>query len=325
MILVLFYVDYIAGNSELKRHSKPESWKDSFKECSFGGADLFQNCDANTCDASLAKDRIKDSGYGIIKEYWVNGFVQRSPVLAYEGCFLINTSQIIFKEVVVNPNERFNIVSDCVSINWSMTYIFLQKISNDSSPLTKVRCLVGKETLGTKEPYANCDKQCGDNYSTLCGGFSIEVEAYFSVYRIQKVELSSPVGKSCFMSQGIKGDRKAKAELCRKQLARVCQEYSFGTPKPHCNNILQNWFGAQHFCLEDKRHLTEEIDSSCMENGTDYWIGHFAVETVTWGKENVPNNAYCLKLVLTKNETEYTYDLKLENCSSKLYPLCGKY
>ena len=61
-------------------------WKEASEQCGtqFVGPELFGNCQPETCDASDAANKIKNLGIGR-KQFWINGYVLRSPVMVYKG------------------------------------------------------------------------------------------------------------------------------------------------------------------------------------------------------------------------------------------------
>ena len=61
-------------------------WKEASQQCGtqFVGSNLFGNCQPETCNASLAANTIQTLGIGR-QQFWINGYVLRSPVLVYKG------------------------------------------------------------------------------------------------------------------------------------------------------------------------------------------------------------------------------------------------
>lgn len=49
-----------------------------------------------------------------------------------------------------------------------------------------------------------------------------------------------------------------------------------------CIDKTHSWFEAQTTCLFDKGYLINDKSTSCMDGNEDYWIGHFAVDALTW-------------------------------------------
>ena len=70
----------------IRATDKEIKWKDASEQCGtqFVGPELFGNCQPETCDASHAANKIENLGIGR-QQFWINGYVLRSPVMVYKG------------------------------------------------------------------------------------------------------------------------------------------------------------------------------------------------------------------------------------------------
>lgn len=70
----------------IRATDKEIKWKDASEQCGtqFVGPELFGNCQPETCDASHAANKIENLGLGR-QQFWINGYVLRSPVMVYKG------------------------------------------------------------------------------------------------------------------------------------------------------------------------------------------------------------------------------------------------
>ena len=70
----------------IRATDKEIKWKDASEQCGtqFVGPELFDNCQPETCDASHAANKIENLGLGR-QQFWINGYVLRSPVMVYKG------------------------------------------------------------------------------------------------------------------------------------------------------------------------------------------------------------------------------------------------
>ena len=70
----------------IRATDKEIKWKDASEQCGtqFVGPELFGNCQPETCDASHAANKSENLGLGR-QQFWINGYVLRSPVMVYKG------------------------------------------------------------------------------------------------------------------------------------------------------------------------------------------------------------------------------------------------
>lgn len=71
----------------IRATDKEIKWKDASEQCGtqFVGPELFGNCQPETCNALDAANKIKKKiGIGR-QQFWINGYVLRSPLMVYKG------------------------------------------------------------------------------------------------------------------------------------------------------------------------------------------------------------------------------------------------
>lgn len=79
------------------------NWNEASQQCGskFVGPELFRNCQPETCDASDAANNIENLGIGL-QQFWINGYVLRSPVMVYKGKQHILLTILLFNIFVVD-------------------------------------------------------------------------------------------------------------------------------------------------------------------------------------------------------------------------------
>lgn len=79
------------------------NWKDASEQCGtqFVGPELFGNCQPETCNASHAANKIENLGIGR-QQFWINGYVLRSPLMVYKGKTKILLAILLFNIFVVD-------------------------------------------------------------------------------------------------------------------------------------------------------------------------------------------------------------------------------
>ena len=93
-----------------------------------------------------------------------------------------------------------------------------------------------------------------------------------------------------------------------------------GAFKAYCNETTKSWFEAQNTCLSEKQHLQQKKEAPCMNANEDYWIGQFAVDTVTWN--NCKKAQVQIYLCFTQPlKTHQTYCVPFKNPKSDHWSL----
>ncbi|CAC5394409.1 unnamed protein product [Mytilus coruscus] len=117
-----------SSTDSLIAHSEKTTWPKSFKYCKegFGGSAIFKHCQPSTCNASNGIGKIANISTNKV-EYWINGFVQRSPVVVYEGCYYIKTAAVTKThrgQFNLSDNSVFSCSHRCPSLTQG-SFIFM--------------------------------------------------------------------------------------------------------------------------------------------------------------------------------------------------------
>ncbi|CAG2256676.1 unnamed protein product [Mytilus edulis] len=160
--------------NSLIAHSKKTTWLKSFESCKdgFGGSAFFKYCQPSTCNASNAIGKIANRSSNKIEKYWINGFVQRSPIVVYEGCYYKYNKLIaedkLFK---LSDNSVFSCSYTCQVQKGD--YIFLNNETCLCVPKEKYRNLTMSETRTTPSKFGyviqSVEKTTNPFIGTTCG------------------------------------------------------------------------------------------------------------------------------------------------------------
>ncbi|CAC5394408.1 unnamed protein product [Mytilus coruscus] len=272
-----------ASTDSLIAHSEKTTWQESFKSCQegFGGSAFFKHCQPSTCNASNAIGKIVNISTNKV-EYWINGFVQRSPVVVYEGCYYKYIPSIaVDTHFLLSDNSVFACSYKCQVQKGD--YIFLNEtclcVLNENNQTLRIS--------DTRTSPSKCKTVCPGSSTDLCGGIGTINFTLFSGYMIKSVEKTTNpfIGTTC----GRTGQ--PNYDYCHKKRLAVC-----ANPNGTGND-------------------------SCRKEKEVYWIGSYSSEGITWENDkelNTESLAYCLRLEVWRNQSR----MKVGDCSGKLQPLC---
>ncbi|CAC5402682.1 unnamed protein product [Mytilus coruscus] len=303
-------------------------WKEAFDSCNDPTYwhQLFDDCQSESCNASSIADKIINKPRLGKQQYWIYGYVLRSPVIVNIGCFSLNAS---LKNNFHNGSFSFeqNSAFECsiACTDDKVDYIFLKESECLCIPKAKFRYQVNDYR---EENTGACKKPCDGNSRDLCGATSsIDGEELYSVYQvITRNRISSKTfGDTCAVIHWNGGNRnRFNFTTCTASQMYICERYDMSSQsyKESCQNKTTSWFTARQNCQEQDLQLrpytTSSFASKCRLGDQVFWLGNHIFERIVWANDSLPENALCLKLVLTKSG--FRFDT--ENCSATLYSLC---
>ncbi|VDI23482.1 Hypothetical predicted protein [Mytilus galloprovincialis] len=212
-----------ASTDSLIAHSEKTTWLDSFESCKdgFGGSAIFEYCQPSTCKASNAIGKIANISSNKV-EYWINGFVQRSPVVVYEGCYYIKSAAV---SKIHSDRGRFNLSDNSVfSCSYKCPgltegdFIFLNNKECLCVPITSYETISGDPRISPAE----CDNVCPGSSTDICGGqrttnFTL-FSGYMYVKKTEAKQFKKSIGKTC----GTNNTGKLIFDFCQKPRQGVC-------------------------------------------------------------------------------------------------------
>ncbi|XP_071131016.1 uncharacterized protein [Mytilus edulis] len=310
-----------ASTDSLIAHSKRTTWLESFESCrdGFGGSAIFEHCQPSTCNASNAIGKIANISSNK-DEYWINGFVQRSPVVVYEGCYYIQTAtvnKIDRGQFSLSENSVFSCSHRCPSLTQG-SFIFMNNVDCLCVPKEKYTTINKSSRLSVK----HCKNVCPGNKKDFCGGKRTSNVTFFSGYMIQVADQSSDqfkndIGRTC----GTTRNGKLIYDFCYKRNKAVCADINAINETESCIGSEYSWFDSQMACINEDRVLSSTIGTHTCTNDS-VWNGKHSAEVITWGNFNeLSNPELCLRVEVW-GTTKIQYRLKAGDCSEKLQPIC---
>ncbi|CAG2201646.1 unnamed protein product [Mytilus edulis] len=268
-------------SDSLIAHSKKTTWLESFESCKdgFGGSAIFEHCQPSTCNASNGIGKIANISSNK-DEYWINGFVQRSPVVVYDGCYYIQTatvSKIHRGQFSLSENSVFSCSHRCHSLTQG-SFIFMNNVECLCVPKMKYTTINRNSRLSIKK----CKNVCPGNKEDFCGGNRTSDFTLFSGYMIQAADsdqFKNDIGKTC----GTTRNGKLIYDFCYKRNKAVCTDINTSneTVLESCTGSEYSWFDSQMACINQDRVLSSIIGTNpCTENSV--WNGNHSAEVITW-------------------------------------------
>ncbi|XP_052068976.1 uncharacterized protein LOC127708172 isoform X1 [Mytilus californianus] len=314
--LILFLMTRDASTDSLIAHSEKTTWLESFKSCKegFGGSAIFKHCQPSTCNTSNAIDKIANILTNKV-EYWINGIVQRSPVVVYEGCYYIKTAAVNKThrgQFNMSDNSVFSCSHKCPSLTPG-SFIFMNNVECLCVPYKKYTTI----TRSSQLPVSNCKNVCPGNNEDFCGGERTSNFTLFSAYMIQAADktndqFKNDIGKTC----GTTRNGNLVYNFCYKENKAVCADVN--ETDLNCTSCEYSWFDSQIACINEDKVLSSTIGThACTTDG--YWNGYHSAEVITWENFNKKSNPeLCLRIEVWGT----VYKLKAGNCTDKLQPIC---
>ncbi|CAC5402679.1 unnamed protein product [Mytilus coruscus] len=287
-----------------------KGWKKSFVSCKNQTYwhQIFKDCLAESCNVSSIADKIIDksqNAYGK-EQYWIYGYVLRSPVIVSKGCFSLKVNQkdnLHGGKFKYLENSAYECSRSCVYEN--VEYIFL---------MGKVcLCIPKAKFISEQSSYTE------ENIEA----FDAEKELY-SAYEIinQQSPPGMKLGNNCVAvyRDETNGQHKFNYTRCSSSLPYICEGYNKTNKKfsDDCNNETVSWYTASQNCQEKSLKLTSKISNRCSRK--QHWVGTHVAERIIWGNDFLPADALCLTLEIDGSGVRF----ETERCASALHSLCYK-
>ncbi|XP_063446709.1 uncharacterized protein LOC134726238 [Mytilus trossulus] len=308
----------------------PLAWTEAFSSCNdpIYWHQIFNDCQPESCNASSVADITINAPSLGKQQYWIYGYVLRSPVLANIGCYSLNTSvKNAFQRgfFILEHNSAFECSMACPDN--SLEYILLRGRECLCIPMNKFNNQLNKlmeESTGT------CNQSCAGNTGDLCGGASVvDEKLLYSAYLVitRKKFSTNKVGDTCAVlhSNDLRQHRFSYT-TCNSNHVYICERYnkSDHSYKDKCPNGTASWYIANKKCKEQDSRLrsytSTSFSSSCSRREETFWIENHVAERIVWANDSLPKDALCLKLVITESGSHF----ETESCSISLHSLCYK-
>ncbi|XP_063444077.1 uncharacterized protein LOC134724772 isoform X2 [Mytilus trossulus] len=299
-------------------------WKEAFGSCndSIYWHQLSNYCQPDSCNDFNFTDTIINKPKFGRQEYWIYGYVLRSPVIGNMGCFSLNTS---LKSGFHRGNFSFgdNSATKCSRACPNKTeYIFMRDRECLCIPLVNFH----QHNTYSEENTGACKNTCDGNSRDLCGNAtSTEGKEMYSVYKIVSRRISK-VGFGDTCTKTILDEKRIYKFIyttCTAEQNYICERFdkSTQTYPETCHYETVSWNTAQESCQEQGLHLRLHTSTTptCLQ-GHNFWSGDHIVDQIVWANDTLPTDALCLKLVITESGSSF----ETENCSTSLYSLCSK-
>ncbi|CAC5390154.1 unnamed protein product [Mytilus coruscus] len=159
------------------------TWKDAFVFCNdqTNWHQIFNDCQPASCNASSIADKIINKSKLRTQQYWIFGYVLRSPLIVNIGCFSLNAS---LKNSFHRGSFLFeqNSAAECSRAcpDKTVNHIFMRESECLCIPEHKFR-----EQQYKEENTGACKNPCDGNNRDLCGSAtSSDGEELYSVYEV---------------------------------------------------------------------------------------------------------------------------------------------
>ncbi|XP_052069157.1 uncharacterized protein LOC127708343 isoform X1 [Mytilus californianus] len=319
LIIISIVFRYTKGDQlNLAVNDHTTTWKDAFGFCKDQTYwhQIFNDCQPETCTAYAVVDKIINKLNLGRQQYWINGYILRSPVIVNKGCYSLKVEQ---KEYFYSRNFSFleNSVYECSRscVNHNTEYIFLKGKECLCIPRSKFMSAL---SIYTEENNDACSSSCRGHKEDKCGGVSSVYEEVYSAYEI--VNKKSPPGMkpgntcAAVYSDPTNENCRFNYTRCSSSLPYICEGYN----KTKCYNEPVSWYTARQNCQEKSLKLTSTNKKRCPKK--QHWIGTYVAERFKWGNDFLPSDALCLTLVIDGSDVRFD----TEKCKSILYSLCYK-
>ncbi|CAC5399314.1 unnamed protein product [Mytilus coruscus] len=271
----------------LVENDRQLAWTEAFSSCDDPTYwhQIFKDCQPKSCNATSVADTIINAPRPGMHQYWIYGYVLRSPVIINIGCYSLKASvKNEFHRGIFSfeHNSAFECSMACPDD--SVKYIFLRGRECLCIPKKRYDDQLFNNVL-LQENTGTCNQSCAGNSGDLCGCASV---------------------------------------VDGKLLYSVFQVITSKFYKETCPNGTASWYAAQQNCQEQglqlQSYTTPSFSSECVRNQQTFWIGNHVGEKIIWANNSLPKDPLCLKLVITKSGSTF----ETENCSRPLYSLCYK-
>ncbi|XP_071131373.1 uncharacterized protein [Mytilus edulis] len=305
-------------------------WTESFGSCDDPTYwhQIFNICQPESCNASSDADTIINKPKYGDQQYWIYGYVRRSPVIVNIGCYSLSAS------------EKNNLHRGIFSFEYNSAFECSMACPDKSVYSVFVRgkeCLCIQENQFTQqfsdkklieENTGTCNQFCAGNSGDMCGGSSVvEGKLLYSVYRVITRRFSvTEVGNTCAeLEFDANMHHKFFYGTCSSKRMYICESYNMtaGSYKDMCPNETASWYDAQQNCqkmgLRLRTYTTSSFLSECKQKEKRFWIGNHVAERIVWANDSLPKGALCMKLVITASGSSFETE---KHCSKKLNSLC---
>ncbi|CAC5426776.1 unnamed protein product [Mytilus coruscus] len=332
LILNIIVYRYANGDQlNLVKNDRPMAWTEAFSSCDNPTYwhQIFKDCQPKSCNTTSVADRIINAPSSGMHQYWIYGYVLRSPVIVNIGCYSLNASvknefhQGFF---LFEHNSAFECSMACPDD--SVEYIFLR--GRECLCIPKKRYdgqLFRYILLQEQENTGTCNQSCAGDNGDLCGGVSIvDGKVLYSVFQVIARSISTTkVGSTCAeLAFDASKQQRFHYRTCNSNRMYICERYnkSGKSYKDTCPNETASWYAAQQNCQEQglqlRSYTSSSFSSLCSRKEQMFWIGNHITEKIVWVNDSLPKDALCLKLVITESGSTF----ETEDCSSPLYSLC---
>ncbi|XP_052068157.1 uncharacterized protein LOC127707601 isoform X2 [Mytilus californianus] len=329
VILSIIVYRYANGDQlNLVANDRQLQWTEAFGSCDDPTYwhQIFNDCQPESCNVSSVADTIINKPRFGSQQYWIYGYVLRSPVIVNIGCYSLNASvKNDFNRGVFSfeYNSAFECLMACP--DKSVDFIFLRGRECLCIPEKKFNKQLYKLLL--QENTGTCNQSCAGNSEDLCGGASVvNGNDLYSVFKVITRRISATkVGNTCAQLEfDDKMQHRFSYTTCSSKRMYICERYNMSDQsyKDKCPNETASWYAAQQNCqemgLQLRTYTTTSFSSLCSQSEQMFWIGNHVAEKIVWANDSLPKDALCMKLVISATGSSF----ETENCRNQLHSLC---